>query len=123
MISRGTRRPGCRAVARALAMAACAFAAGVPLAGAQVYKCTDAAGRTSYSDSPCERGGKPLAIPNERASPAPDSTVCAQLLDELNRLAAERERSKAPSSSRARALTRQYESRCVGISRTPAPAK
>jgi hypothetical protein len=92
-----------------------------------VYKCTDAAGKTSYADSPCKQGQKPLAIPNNPSAltspPASGtgSTACAELLDELNRLAAVRERTNAPPGNRAKALTKQYEARCVGVSRARPP--
>jgi hypothetical protein len=106
-------------------------------AGAQVYKCNDGTGKTTYSDSPCAQNQKPLAIPNNPAplgSAAPATAasaatggtppeVCAQMLDELNRLAAIRERTGTAPNQRAKSLTRQYEARCVGVSRAgPPPA-
>ena len=128
------RRPDPRFAA---IVAACALATWLPPAAAQVYKCTDATGRTSYGDAPCAQGQKPLAIPNDpaplgAASPAKGASapaggtpleVCAQMLDELNRLAAIRERTGTAPTSRAKSLTRQYEARCVGISRAGPPAR
>ena len=92
-------------------------------AQAQIYKCTDDAGKTSYSDTPCVRGGKPLDIPAAPPQAGKSSTVCAQLLDELHRLATASERGKTGPSKRASALTREYEARCVGIARSQSPPK
>jgi len=91
---------------------------------AQVYKCEDAAGKTIYSDAPC--AGKKLALPGEAKGGAlTEGTVCAQLLDERRRLAAEAERNAkrgrtegADSAKRRQNLARQYERRCIGISRS-----
>ena len=88
------------------------------LAGAQVYKCADGDGKTTYSDTQCVRGGKPLAIPNDPAPAATTGTVCAQMKDELDRLAAS-ERSGVGPSPRRVSLHKQYAARCVGISRVP----
>jgi hypothetical protein len=99
------------AVALAVAMAAA-------LTSAQVYKCTDADGKTTYSDTQCARGGKALAIPNDPAPAATSGTVCAQMKDELARLAAGERAGTAPSPRRV-SLSKQYAARCVGISRTP----
>jgi uncharacterized protein DUF4124 len=109
---------------------AVALLAVVTGAGAQVYKCTDASGRTTYSDAPCDAVAKPLKLPPE---PTKGSTtnpnVCAQLRDEMLRVAAEAEREaqkghkeNRASVARRQSLTRQYEARCAGISRS-APAK
>ena len=53
-------------------MVALALAVGVVASAseAQVYKCTDGAGKVVYSGQPCEYGGKPL--------PLPDNTVQGQ---------------------------------------------
>lgn len=101
---------------------AVALGAAASTAQGQVYKCTDAAGRTSYSDTPCAPGGKPLRIPNDPAPIPAGSSVCAQMQDELNRLAAS-ERNRASPSKRRVALHRQYAERCVGISRAPPATK
>jgi hypothetical protein len=97
---------------------ALALATAAPLARAQVYKCQDASGRTTYTDAPCARGARPLAIPDGAPALARGSSVCAQLDDELNRLAAAEAGRKSPSSRRV-TLQRQYEARCIGISRSP----
>jgi uncharacterized protein DUF4124 len=104
-----------------LAVVLCAVTA---VAHAEVYKCQDAAGRTIYGDAPCARGGKPLDIPSDAAGGAPNGSVCAQLLDERRRLAAEAERSakrgrpeSAASAKRRQSLAQQYARRCAGISK------
>jgi hypothetical protein len=107
-----------------LIAAASVLAAGAAPVAAQVYKCTDVAGKTTYADSPCARNDKPLAIANPSAVPGTGNTACSELLDELNRLAAISERNRMPPTQRAKALTKQYEARCVGISRAgPPPAR
>ena len=100
----------------------CAMA---PLAHAQVYKCRDAAGKAVYADAPCARGGTSLKLPNDAAGIRTGNTVCAQLLDERRRLAAEADRNarrghkeSASSAKRRQALTLQYERRCIGIRRS-----
>jgi hypothetical protein len=103
----------------------CCLCAGVSLAHAQVYKCHDAAGRTVYADAPCAAGGKSLKLPGEATELRTDRTVCAQLQDERQRLAADAERDakrgrkeSAASAKRRQQLTTQYERRCIGISRS-----
>jgi hypothetical protein len=83
------------------------------------------AGKTTYSDLPCDSGAKPLRLGDDSKGNATDPHMCAQLLDELNRLAAEADRNakagraqSSTSAKRRQALTRQYEARCVGISRS-----
>jgi uncharacterized protein DUF4124 len=95
------------------------------IAHAQVYKCEDAGGRTTYSDSPCTQRGKTLNVPNDPKLSASDGTVCAQLLDERRRLTAEAERNaksgrveSASSVKRRQSLAQQYARRCIGISRS-----
>ena len=75
-------------------------------------------------------GGMPLKLPNDAKGNATDSTVCAQLLDETRRLAAEAERDaklgrteSTNSAKRRQMLTRQYERRCVGIVRSDSTQK
>jgi len=106
----------------AVALAICTT---VSIAHGQVYKCTDGAGKTTYSDVPCGSGSKPLKLPDEADRSNTNPNVCAQLLDETQRLAAEAERNakrgraESPRSvNRRQALTRQYERRCVGIARS-----
>jgi len=101
-----------------------AFGAAISVAQAAVYKCTDTAGKTTYSDLPCGSDSKPLKLGDTKGNPT-DPHMCEQLLDELNRLAAEADRgakagrAQSPSSmNRRKALTKQYETRCIGISRS-----
>lgn len=115
------RHPRRCAVKMAVAFAICTT---VSIAHGQVYKCTDGTGKTTYSNAPCEFGSKPLKLPNDSGN-ATDPNVCAQLLDETRRLAAEADRDakrgrtkSADSAKRRQALTRQYEARCVGIARS-----
>ena len=96
----------------------------VSIAHGQIYKCTDGTGKTTYSDAPCNSGSKPLKLPNDAKANATAPSVCAQLLDETRRLATEADRGtkrgrteNANSAKRRQALTRQYEARCVGITR------
>ncbi len=116
-----------RATQVALALAICTT---VSIAHGQVYKCTDSAGRTTYADAPCDSKGKPLKLPSDPKRSATDPHVCAQLLDERQRLAAEADRSarrglteSTQSAKRRQALTRQYEARCVGIRRSDPKSK
>ena len=92
---------------------------------AQVYKCQDAAGKTTYSDSPCTQRGTTLNVPNEAKGNAGDGSVCAQLLDERHRLAAEAARNakngraeSASAAKRQQSLAQQYARRCIGITRS-----
>jgi len=99
------------------------------IAHGQVYKCADGNGKTSYSDAPCDSGSKVLKLPNDANGKATDANMCAQLLDERRRLAAEADRNakrgqaeRTDSAKRRQALTRQYEARCIGIARSgPGP--
>jgi hypothetical protein len=94
------------------------------IAHGQVYKCTDG-GNTTYADAPCAPGSKPLRLPDDTKGSTTNPNVCAQLLDETQRLAAEAERNAkrgrtetSRSVNRRQALTKQYETRCVGIARS-----
>ena len=123
---------GARTIARALrASILIAAALAASDAVAQVYKCTGADGRTVYADAPCASGGKPMKLP-DAATPgrATMPSVCEQLQDERQRLAAEAERNaargrkeSADSVKRRRSLAKTYEARCAGISRSVTPAK
>lgn len=111
----------------AVAIASCAL---VSVAHGQVYKCTDGAGKTTYSDAPCDSAGKPLELPNDAKINATGSAACTQLLDETHRLAADADREakrgrseSANSAKRRQTLTRQYAARCMGISRSEPKAK
>jgi hypothetical protein len=109
--------------AGALALAA-ALVAFAPGAHAQVYKCTDAAGKVSYADTPCDNRARPLKLADDVKATPTDPNLCAQLLDETNRLAAEAQRGSqrgraesAGSARRRTALDQQYAARCAGIAR------
>jgi hypothetical protein len=114
---------GAIAWTRSLALVTtCALA---PLASAQVYKCEDGSGRTTYSDAPCAKSGKTMKVPDSGSGGLTEGSVCAQLLDERRRLAAEAERQKArgrtesaASIKQREALRQQYEKRCIGIRRS-----
>lgn len=102
-----------------------AICTAVSIAHGQVYKCKDGTGTTTYSDVPCDSGSEPLKFPNDAKGNATDPRVCAQLLDETRRLAAEADRDakrgrkeSTHSTKRRQALTRQYEARCVGMARS-----
>src|SRR5215468_7361930 len=103
--------------AAVIAGAALAF-----MADAQVYKCTDAAGKTTYSDAPCDAAAKPHKLPAEPTKgAATNPRVCDQLLDETRRLADEADlavkrggKESAEHFQRREKLTRQYEQRCIG---------
>jgi Domain of unknown function (DUF4124) len=108
---------------RLAAVTTLAFASGAaPVAFAQVYKCTDEAGKTTYTDVPCARGSRPLAVPDSAKGPPAGPVVCGQLQDEISRLQSAAERSGTSLSTRGKALQREYAARCVGIARSqPAP--
>jgi hypothetical protein len=115
------------AIKFAVAFAICTT---VSTAHGQVYKCTDSSGKTIYGDAPCDSGSKPLKIPNDAVGNAAGPGVCAQLQDERRRLAAEADRNakrgrteSADSVKRRQALTRTYEARCIGISRSASNPK
>ena len=116
------RHPRRYAVRMAVAFAICTTAS---IVQCQVYKCTDGAGKTTYSDAPCESGSKPLKLPNDAKGNATNPNMCAQLLDETRRLAAEADRDtkrgrteSTNSAKRRQTLTTQYVARCVGIARS-----
>lgn len=96
----------------------------IPTADAQVYKCTDGAGKTTYADSPCSASSTPLQLADPTKGAPTDPNTCAQLQDETRRLAAEADRNaqrghKESSAGLARrhSLDQQYAARCMGISR------
>src|SRR5436190_15975365 len=82
-----------------------ALCAAVSIAQAYVYKCKDSAGKTTYSDLPCDSGSKPLKLPDGGKGKPTDPHMCEQLLDETNRLATETNRNakmnRAQSSDNA----------------------
>jgi Domain of unknown function (DUF4124) len=106
------------------------FFATVSIANAQVYKCADSNGKTTYSDAPCDSRTKPLKLPNGADGKATDANMCAQLLDETRRLDAEADRDakrgraeRSDSAKRRQALTKQYQARCIGIARSRSSPK
>ena len=110
--SRATR---IRCIAAGLALFAVASAG-----HAQVYKCTDANGTTSYADAPCGTAGSKLALPEDGKRGAGNRTVCAQLLDERARLASEAKRQPKKSATLERQQRRvadAYAHRCAAIGR------
>ena len=115
------------AVKLMLALVSFCFA---PLAHAQIYKCTDADGKATYADAPCDARSKPLRLPSDSKGNTTDPNMCAQLLDETHRLAAEAERAsksgrapRADADKRRQSLARQYEARCAGIARSGAASR
>ncbi len=95
------------------------------IANGQVYKCTDSAGKTTYSDAACDSSAKPLKLPDDPKENTTNPHMCAQLLDETQRLAAEADREtkrghpeSADSARRRQAVAARYEARCVGITRS-----
>ena len=121
-------RPSLQHVVNA-AVAVAAFALASTALG-QVYKCTDGTGRTTYSDAPCDAAAKPLKLPDDPKKNVTNPHMCAQLLDETRRLAAEAERDarrgRTESADRAKlrqTMTRRYEERCAGIARSDAKPK
>lgn len=108
------------------AAAAVALLSLTSLAHAQVYKCTDATGKTTYGDTACDAAAKPLKLPPEpNKGTGTNPRVCDQLLDETRRLAAEADRTvsrggkeSAESLQRRQKVTKQYEQRCFAISRS-----
>jgi hypothetical protein len=106
---------------RIAAYMAVAFALGAAASNAhgQVYKCKDSDDRTIYSDTPCDRSGKPLKLPGDAREGGATPQVCAQLQDEIERLTTASERSGRGPSNRAKTLKKTYRSRCLGITRSP----
>lgn len=107
-----------------VAMTAALCAIG-PIAHGQVYKCTDGAGKTTYADAPCDSGTKPLKLPDDPKANTTNPHMCAQLLDETRRLAAEADRAakqgraeSADTVKRRQTLNARYEARCAGITRS-----
>jgi len=96
------------------------------LAHAQVYKCTDASGKTIYGDTACDAAAKPHKLPTEPTKgTGASSRACDELLDETRRLAQEAERTarrggkeSAENLQRRQKVTKQYEQRCASISRS-----
>ena len=111
---------------RACRAAAIALTAVASFAHAQVYKCTDASGKTTYGDTACDAAAIPHKLPSEPTKgTGTNPRACEQLLDETRRLAQEAERTvsrggkeSAESALRRQKVTKQYEQRCASISRS-----
>ena len=91
----------------------------------QVYKCADASGKTTYSDTACDAVAKPLKLAEDPKTNNTSPHMCAQLLDETHRLDAEKERDakrgKAETAEHAaqrQKMTKRYSERCMGIARS-----
>lgn len=115
-------RSSFRCVLRSIA--ALALFAAAPVAWGQVYKCTDASGKTTYSDAACDNGAKPLKLAEDPKANNTSPHMCAQLLDETRRLDAEVDRDAKkgkPESAEHKAqrqkMNKRYSERCVGIAR------
>jgi len=93
----------------------------------QVYKCTDAAGKTTYSDAACDNAARPLKLAEDPKANNTNPNMCAQLLDETRRLDADADKDAkrgrpetAEHAKQRQAMTKRYGERCVGISRAGA---
>ena len=111
---------------------ALAIFASASLTWGQVYKCTDATGKTTYADAPCDAAAQPHKLPEDpvRSNTTTNPHMCAQLLDETRRLDAETERDakrgRAESAEHAKqrqTMAKRYSERCVGIARSAPAAK
>ena len=105
--------------------AAFVLCAAASIAYAQVYKCTDANGKTTYGDTACDAAAKPLKLPEDPKKNNTNPRMCEQLLDEKSRLEAEADRAakrgvaeSGENAKRRITMTKQYEARCAGISRS-----
>lgn len=107
-------------------LVATAMFAAASLAWGQVYKCTDATGKTTYSDTACDAAAKPLKLPEDPKANNTSPHMCAQLLDETRRLDAEADRDAkrgrpetADHKERRQKMSKRYSERCAGISCEP----
>lgn len=121
------RRPPRHSLHLIVALAAVSTAS---IAWAQVYKCTDASGKTTYSDTACDNAARPLKLPEDPKQSNTSPHMCAQLLDETRRLDAEADRDTKkgkPESAEHKAqrakMSKRYAERCVGIARSGAAPK
>ena len=106
-------------------LAALAIAAAASTASGQVYKCTDAAGKTTYGDAACDAAAQPLKLPPDTKGNPTNPNMCAQLLDETRRLEVEAERDAkrgraetADHAKKRQTMAKRYGERCSGISRS-----
>ena len=108
-------------------IAAVALLATASVAWGQVYKCTDATGKTTYSDNACDNAAKPLKLAEDPKQNTTSPHMCAQMLDETRRLDAEADRDtkkgkpeSADHKAQRQKMTKRYSERCVGIARAGA---
>jgi len=108
-------------------LVAVAILATTSIAWGQVYKCTDAQGKTTYSDTACDNGAKPLKLAEDPKQNSTSPHMCAQLLDETRRLDADVDRDakkgtpeSAEHKGQRQKMNRRYSERCVGITRAGA---
>ena len=108
-------------------LVALAILAIASVAWGQVYKCTDAQGKTTYSDSACDNAAKPLKLAEDPKQNNTSPHMCAQLLDETRRLDADADRDakkgkpeSAQHKEQRQKMAKRYSERCVGIARTGA---
>lgn len=104
-----------------------AIFAAAPVAWGQVYKCTDASGKTTYSDAACDAAAKPLKLPEDPKTNVTNPHMCAQMLDETRRLDAEADRDakrgraeSADHAAQRQKMAKRYSERCMGIARSGA---
>lgn len=111
-------------------IAALALFATASVAWGQVYKCTAASGKTTYSDTACDNAAKPLKLAEDPKHNNTSPHMCAQLLDERRRLDAEADRDakrgrteSAEHKDQRQKMTKRYSERCAGIARAGAQPK
>ena len=93
-------------------------------------QCTDATGKTTYSDAPCDAVAAPLKLPPDPKTTLTNPHMCAQLLDETRRLDAEAEkdakRGRPETTEHAQQrqkMSKRHSERCMGISRSASAPK
>jgi uncharacterized membrane protein len=108
-------------------LVALAIFAAASVSGGQVYKCTGAQGTTTYSDTACDNGAKPLKLAEDPKQNNTSPHMCAQLLDETRRLDADVDRDAkkgrretAEHREQRQKMAKRYSERCVGIARAGA---
>jgi hypothetical protein len=109
---------------------ALALFATASVASGQVYKCTDASGKTTYSGTACDNAARPLKLAEDPKQNNTSPHMCAQLLDETRRLDAEADRDakrgrteSAEHKEQRQKMAKRYGERCAGITRAGPPAK
>ena len=91
-----------------------AIFAAAPVAWGQVYKCTDASGKTTYSDAACDAAGKPLKLPedpkHEHHEPAHVRAAAGRNAPARRRKRARRASGVAPKPRSMRSRGRRWRS-------------